>query len=345
MISDPDESYQAYVEKSPVGIFVVNESGEYVDVNPAAWEMVGHTTNELFDMSIRDLSVSASEPDPVPSFEEIKRTGRMRTEATLLHKDGHDVSVLIEGVAVSDERFVAYCQDITERKEYERRLRQQRDNLDVLNQVLRHNIRNDLQLVSAYAELLADECDDEDVLDDIETVSQAAPHAVELTVLAREMADVTLPEGQDLESVSLREILDTKLKDIRATYPEAVVTSENPIPSVAVRANDMLESVFRNILKNAVQHNDSAIPKLPVSAMERTDVVVVQIADNGPEVPDEQKDAIFGRGEGGLESPGTGIGLSLVETLVEDYSGDVWVEDADSGGAVFSVELLKARHK
>jgi signal transduction histidine kinase len=81
-----------------------------------------------------------------------------------------------------------------------------------------------------------------------------------------------------------------------------------------------------------------------VSTLERNDVVVVQIADNGPGVPDEQKNAIFGRGEKGLESEGTGIGLYLVETLVEDYGGDVWVDDADSGGAVFSVELPKGRH-
>jgi PAS domain S-box-containing protein len=474
MSADPEVFDQAYVEKAPVGIFVVNRFGEYIDVNPAACEMVGYTENELLDMSIRDLAASASESDPIPSFEEVKRTGRMRTEGSLLHKDGHDVHALIEAVVVRDERFVAYCQDITGRKqreqalqereekyrnlfedtrdalmlldrdgffdcneqtlelfgidsvnefleytpwelspprqpdgadsktaalenveqafeegeavfewthrradetnfsaevklsrfeyqgkpalhalvrditdskEYERRLKQQRDNLDVLNQVLRHDIRNDLQLVSAYAEMLADECDDEDVLEYIETVSEATTHAAELTVLAQEMADVMLSEGQDLESVDLREILDTEIDEIRSAYPSAVVTSKNLIPSVTVRANDMLESVFGNILKNAVQHNDSAVPELTVSTLERNEMVVVRIADNGPGVPDEQKNAIFGKGERGLESEGTGIGLYLVETLVEKYGGDVWVEDADSGGAVFSIELPKVTHE
>nr|WP_302080744.1 ATP-binding protein [Salinibaculum sp. KK48] len=47
----------------------------------------------------------------------------------------------------------------------------------------------------------------------------------------------------------------------------------------------------------------------------------------------------FGKGEKGLDSPGTGIGLYLVQTLLDQYGGDVWVADNDPEGAVFVVEL------
>jgi signal transduction histidine kinase len=68
-------------------------------------------------------------------------------------------------------------------------------------------------------------------------------------------------------------------------------------------------------------------------------VAEVRVADNGPGIPEDQRDEVFGKGEKGLDSPGAGIGLYLVRSLVEIYGGDVWVEDNEPKGAVFVVRL------
>ena len=81
---------------------------------------------------------------------------------------------------------------------------------------------------------------------------------------------------------------------------------------------------------------------MTVSCAEQSETVRVTIADNGPGIPDEQKRTVFGKGEKGVDSPGTGIGLYLVETLVDQFGGDVWIEDNDPKGSVFVVELPKA---
>jgi signal transduction histidine kinase len=221
----------------------------------------------------------------------------------------------------------ALVRDITERKEYERQLEEQRDNLDVLNQVLRHDIRNDIQLIMAYAELLEEECDDEALHDDIEMVLESADHAVELTNSAREMADVLLSTDEELRDVDLRTVLEGEIQEVQSAYPELELTRETTIPQTSVQANSMLGSIFRNLLKNAVQHNDKETPRVAVSATDSGETVVVRVADNGPGIPDDQKDAIFGKGEKGLDSQGTGIGLYLVKTLLESYNGDISVED------------------
>jgi signal transduction histidine kinase len=208
--------------------------------------------------------------------------------------------------------------------------------------MLRHDIRNDLQLVTAYAELLEEACDDRELHDYVETVLENADHAVDLTTTAGELADVMLSTEEDLQQVYLQSSLRSELDDIRSAYSRAVVTCETDIPDVPVRANEMLDSVFRNLLKNAIEHNDTDIPEITVSVTDRPDSVLVQIADNGPGVPDSQKEEIFGKGEKGLESQGTGIGLYLVQTLVGIYDGDVWVEDNEPEGAEFFVELPKA---
>ncbi|MFT4911418.1 MAG: two-component system OmpR family sensor kinase [Natronomonas sp.] len=218
------------------------------------------------------------------------------------------------------------------------RLAEQRDDLRLLNQVMRHDIRNDLQLIGAYAELLEDHVDEagEEYL---EIIKESTESATDLTTTARDLARVMLDADCDVRSVSVEGTLAQQIEELRSGHPGAVVTVEGSIPDVEVVGNDMLGSVFRNLLRNATQHNDKTPPEVTVSAAEHDDIVEVRIADNGPGVPDAQKDEIFGRGEKGLESSGAGIGLYLVQSLVDTYGGDVFVEDNDPEGAVFVVEL------
>lgn len=123
------------------------------------------------------------------------------------------------------------------------------------------------------------------------------------------MADVMLSEDEVRYPVNLSTVLENELDEVRSAYTTAVVTVEGTVPPVEVLASDMLGSVFRNLLKNAIQHNDEDVPRVRVAATMADDTVRVRIADNGPGVPDDRKDKVFGKGNRGLESQGTGIGL------------------------------------
>jgi signal transduction histidine kinase len=218
------------------------------------------------------------------------------------------------------------------------RLESQRDDLRLLNQVMRHDIRNDLQLIGAYAELLEDHVDEEGE-PYLDMIKESTESATDLTATARDLARVMLDSDGGTRSVSLDGVLTQQVDEVRSGYPGAVVTVEEPIPTADVVGNDMLGSVFRNLLSNAVQHNDKTPPEVELSATEADDHAEIRVADNGPGVPDAQKEEIFGKGEKGLDSTGAGIGLYLVRSLVESYGGDVSVEDNDPEGAVFVVTL------
>ncbi|KKF39824.1 histidine kinase [Halorubrum saccharovorum] len=222
----------------------------------------------------------------------------------------------------------------------EERLKRQRDDLQLLNQVMRHDIRNDLQLVGAYAELLDDHVDEEG-REYLEVIKRNTQSAVALTTTVRDLAEVMLRDDAEPNRVSLARVLSQQVEEVRSAYSEAVFTVEGSFPEAEVVGDEMLSSVFRNILRNAVQHNDETPPKVTVSAtVEAADgVAEVRIADNGPGIPEDQRDEIFGKGEKGLDSPGAGIGLYLVRSLVEIYGGDVWIEDNEPKGAVFVVQL------
>lgn len=240
----------------------------------------------------------------------------------------------------ADERGRAFVfHEITAQKQYELQIEQQRDNLETLNQVLRHDIRNDLQLITAYGDMLDDDCETEANQQYINTISESADHAVELTQTARELSAVMLSDSIEEQRVTLQTMLTDEVAEIQAAYPDVALEFGTEIPPVTLAANEMISSVFRNLLKNAVQHNDKKMAEVVVSATDDEDTVMITVADNGPGVPDTRKERIFGKGKRGLNSSGTGIGLHLVSTLVDIHDGDVWIEDNDPEGAIFTVEL------
>ncbi|MDR5657448.1 HAMP domain-containing sensor histidine kinase [Halodesulfurarchaeum sp. HSR-GB] len=200
--------------------------------------------------------------------------------------------------------------------------------------------------MTAYSDLLTDYVDEEGA-EHLDTLQESANHAIELTKTARDMADVMLSQEKTSQpnQVDLRATLERELDRADSEFPDAKVTVDGSLPSLQVQANQMLHSVFRNLLTNAVQHNDKDIPEITVSVEPHAKRVVVRIADNGPGIADEQKDEIFGKGEKGLDSAGTGLGLFLVQHLVTRYGGAVRVEDNDPAGSVFAVELLLAGEK
>jgi PAS domain S-box-containing protein len=325
----------------------LDRTASILTVNDAWLEAFGYgraeVEGEWFGQFLDDESADRFED----SFSTFREEGSVADlQLAVQHADGHTIAVSFDGRIEYDDEgsfLRTHCQlnDITERREYETRLQEQRDNLNLLNQVLRHDIRNDLQIVLAYGELLTDHVDAER-REYVDNILENASHAVELTTNARDMADVMLSTEGDHQPVGLRKALEGQLDELRTVYSDAVITVEGSLPEVRICADDMVDSVFRNLLKNAIEHNDTEVPTVTVSVRVDTDHVTVRVADNGPGVSDDQKEAIFGKGEKGLESHGSGIGLYLVKTLVENYGGTVRVEDNDPRGAVFVAQFVRA---
>ncbi|GAA0505676.1 PAS domain S-box-containing protein [Halorubrum aquaticum] len=261
-------------------------------------------------------------------------------EGRVVRPDGSIRWVLTRQVLLRDDEgipteAIGICTDITEQKRREQEL-------EILNRLVRHDIRNDLAVVLGWIEILEDHVDDEG-RGYLEKVLHSGEHVIELTEIARDYVEMTVSNGDlAVEPTPLSSVLATEVALREESFPDAEFVVHDPLPEVDVAANGMLGSVFRNLLNNAVQHNDKDVPVVEVSCESRDEDVEVRIADNGPGIPDDRKNEVFGKGERDFDSPGTGIGLYLVYTLVTQYGGEVWAEDDDPTGTVFVVRLPKA---
>lgn len=219
-------------------------------------------------------------------------------------------------------------------------LAEQKQQLVFLNRLLRHDIRNDVNVIHGYAELLTEEYPDEPQL---ETILRKSEEIDELTVLARDLSETAT--DSPTEDVRLAPSISKAIEQVRDSFPDASIRVEREIPpELAVRANGMVSAVFQNLLRNAIQHNDDPTPEVTVHVESTPETVEIRITDSGPGIPKSVKHDLFKPGEKDASSTGTGLGLYLVETLVTSYDGEIWIADDQSDGTTVTVALPRSSH-
>ncbi|MES3517295.1 MAG: PAS domain-containing sensor histidine kinase [Natronomonas sp.] len=342
------EQYRALIEQTSDVITVVAADGTIQYQSPNCENVKGWSQEEMLGENILEYVHPEDRQYVMEQFETLREeAGVIDDEVEFRFRTNDDewVWLAVTGTSAGStgpiEGYITTSRDITEQKNFEERLLEQRNDLETLNEVLRHDIRNDLQLIGAYADLLEEHVDAEGE-EYLKTIKQSTDNAVALTATAKDLAAVMLRSDREDVTQPLTRRLTEELDSVRSSHPDAEVTVEGSLPEVSVRGDELLGSVFGNLLENAIQHNDTDAPTVTVSASADDERIRVRVADNGPGIPDERKEDIFGKGNKGLESAGTGIGLYLVRSLVESYGGDIWVEDNEPSGAVFVVELQRA---
>lgn len=251
--------------------------------------------------------------------------------------------VKVQGEPVLDDfgnvAYVAgFARDITSRKRRGEQLQRQNQEMEVFNSLLRHDILNGITVIRARAVMLSDELNG-DQQQYAETIVEWSDNITGLVQRIRDVLNTLTGEEPELERVNLCQALHEQIKTVDASYPE--VTLETDIPAgVFVQANELLPDVFKNLLTNAVEHNEPDGLRIECTAEVEGDIVTVRVADNGCGVPDELKDEIFRRGRTGhVKSTGSGFGLFFVDAMVTAYGGTIHVEDNRTGGATFVIEL------
>jgi PAS domain S-box-containing protein len=338
--------YQQLVDNSPDGIAQLSADGEILAANDAVATELGVAQPELVG---RQLSVFLPDDVAAGRLEECDRALATGNAVTFQDSIGvrhfHNIAVPLSTAGEQSVQLVT--REITHQKHNERELERKNETLAMINRIIRHDINNDVQLLMTWSDRLENHVDEAGA-EFLDRLQETSDHIAELTEIARDFVEALEGDSDiDLEPVNLGSVLEAEIEKIQATHGEDTVVAGD-IPRVAVRANELLSSVFGNLLSNAVRHNDSGQPEVRVTVRETETDVQVRVADNGPGVPDEHKETIFRKGTMTPDSPGTGIGLFLVSTLVDQYNGRIWVEDSEDpdastadDGSVFIVELPK----
>ena len=176
----------------------------------------------------------------------------------------------------------------------------------------------------------------------------AITNADRLVRLINDILDVERIESGkaplEMRDCDLAELIEATADLMGPAAEEAGVTLTLGPESVALAADpDRITQTLVNLVGNAVKFTPvGGTVAVTVDAAEN--VVVVRVTDDGPGIPDDMKQEIFGRFSQ-IESPdarqagGSGLGLAIARGIVQQHGGRIWVEDAPGGGSVFAFEL------
>ncbi|MCS7144261.1 MAG: HAMP domain-containing histidine kinase [Archaeoglobaceae archaeon] len=196
--------------------------------------------------------------------------------------------------------------------------------VSLMNRMLRHDVKNKLQLIVSYVEtymMKKDESYLEKVLTTVEEISSYLDRIREI--------DRAISGGSEpLKPINVRKVVEDVLK----TYE---IPAKIQGSGIAL-ADDVLYSVIDNIVNNAIKHGKTE--KIDVYIEKVEDEIEVRIVDYGVGIPAEAKKKIF-EGYNLTLKEKTGIGLYIVKKVVERYGGRVWVEDTKPKGATFVIRL------
>jgi signal transduction histidine kinase len=211
--------------------------------------------------------------------------------------------------------------------------------LHVLHRILRHNVRNNLNVALGRVRLAIEASSDAVVTDHLETALGAMQTLLGHTEKTLTLEDVSVGE-QTRRQFELTAAIETQLRDVEEQFPAADVTRDFP-RSARVDAHPFVDLAVGEVVRNAVEHHPGDAPSVVVSVEREAGSVTVEIRDDGPGIDPEERRALSETVESPLRH-GSGVGLWFVKRITTESDGTLTIEDNDPTGTTVRLSFDRA---
>jgi len=357
-----EERYRFLVERGPLATYLIRFP-EYPDLHPVYLspqfeQMFGYPLERWQETDFWD---SVVHPDDLEMLRiedmRAKDEGNFDLEYRIIAADGgvvwvHDKAEVITGDD-GGQLWKGYLVDITQRHRaieereeawrQERAAREQVEEVsglkDVLLQAVSHDIRTPLTAILGMATTLSHPELDLTDQERLEFAKRIAANTTRLDRLVSDLLDLDRLSRGELHTNLLTVDLGAIATEVAAYVdPQSHEISLETVPTIVQADPAKVERIVDNLLGNALKHTPrEARIWLRVEVLDRGGLIIVE--DDGPGVPDEEREAIFDIYRRSSQAPGSGIGLSLVRRFAELHGGRAWVAERPGGGASFKVWL------
>lgn len=348
------------------GIFGLDPNGHVTSWNTGAERIKGYSEADILG---RHFSLfyppQARDTAPYLALQAATREGRYEEEAWRQRRDG---SLFWANVVITAQRdasgtlrgFSKITRDITDRRNAEAALRTAREEAENASRAkseflsrMSHELRTPLNSILGFAQLLEMDTGTPAQQAQVRHILRAGRH---LLGLINEVLDIARIESGRLamspEPLALRPLLqevslllspqaDSADIRLRLRLPDDLATT------LCVQADrQRLVQVLLNLLSNAIKYNHPG-GHVEVRVQADSDTVTLSVIDNGPGIAAEDLERLFipfeRLGAAASEVEGTGLGLALSKSLLEQMDGSLGVHSTPGEGSTFSLTLPRAQ--
>jgi len=323
-------------------VLISDESGNYIDANPAAATLFGYSQAELRGMRVGDLT---AQPLPDPdwewrAFQHLLEEGQWRGESTMRRKDGSLVPVeaVVTGVRLPDGStvYVGANRDVSERQRLEQL---QHDFV----QMVSHDLRSPLTSIRGLSQLMQRRGEYNE-----ENLRQIIAQADRMQALLTDLLDIEQIElghvRLDPVQIDLVDVVCACVAWANANGSQHHLNLDRPDEAVVGWWDrGRLEQICENLISNALKYTPDG-GRIVVSVRRAGDVATIRVQDTGVGIPNDALPQLFNRffrvDRDGSQTPsGIGLGLYITRMLVEAMDGEITVVSDVGRGSTFTVTL------
>lgn len=346
-----EENFKKIVHAAPVGMLIVDQHAKIKIVNDQLLNLFGYTRDELIGEKIEVLIPSRHHHAHInlrDTFlsDNTKRAMGEERDLTGLHKDGTEILVevglnSIETINGSD--VIATISDVTERKRAKLKLQQVNADLDEFTYVASHDLRSPLRGISSLMDWINEDLKDtfgEAIPEDVTNNFERAYIRIErMENLIDDLLSYARAGRGDssITKINLNEVIQDAIEmaNVSDSFKVKIDSELETITTSKVP----LETVLRNIISNAVKHNDEKDGEINVKIKKKGSYCQFEISDNGPGIPEAAHDRVFKlfQSLSTKDAQKSGVGLAVCKRLVEAHDGKISVKlNSKKKGACFT---------
>ncbi len=331
-LSRTERQLKLFMDMSPVMKFIKDRTGRYVYANRRLGEVFGTPAGDWVGKTDSDMFPLEVSRRFVESDMKVFATG----EPQLFHDvvpqpDGpHEYlayKFLVPSTTGDEDLVAGIVIDQTDERRYEKALRQANEKLNLLGSMTRHDITNQLSVVTGWLDVLREGETDPAKLKRLDGMRKASAAIQDLLVFTTEYQDIGAKQPV---WVRLAQAVDDGMTGL----PLEGIHVDVELGGLEVYADQMLERVFRNLLDNTSRHGGKATGVRITSHAEGEGLMIVY-EDDGVGVPIEAKERIFERGFG----KHTGLGLFMVRQVLGLTGMSIEETGQEGAGARFEIRV------
>lgn len=332
LISTYSKAYRREGEKN-CGLYYNSQAGAFSfdkasfkinNANQKFCSILGYRCEDLKNMTLSDII-----PDDTTRENFLAQVSNQQRitdiEAGLSASDGTLRWTLVSAVDCKTAAIICTVVDITDHKKAQEALFQANNKLNLLNNITRHDILNQLTVLIGYLNLSREEAKDPQMISYIEKEEMAAEAIKKQILFTRDYQNIGIhsPVWYNIgETVSLA-IASVDLAGIKVAID---------LPPVEIYADPLLEKVFYNLVENSIRHGGH-VTEITVRTVESPDGLILVFEDNGAGVPEMEKEKIFRR----EFYKNTGFGLFLGREILAITNLTIRETGTPGNGARFEI--------